>query len=380
MHPWYLSLHGIQNMLFIFQMSMDALLLASEHQLNLSNLTTLATNTSVPTTSSQECLEYQHQPTPVMMSHRITTLLNIILIVLGFGCNIIGICIFGRKLRESSTAACLFCLAITDNVYLLMVFLTRSLSNLKCLYFNNSNLDIFQSNAFTCKTLQYLLDVASDISTCIILLVTVERYIACYHILVYKTKCTTRKSQIAITVLSASIIVLTIPHHFLYIEHLEQGNVCDVTEQYDKVFSSLYMAEATIFRIMPVFTIAVLNGLIIHKIRKRGHERMKNYSSFISANAGGGSIRESNRCLTWTLVTISTFYIICYQPILVCFTLSKLVHSQVVEIDMDTMIVFRNYSRTLYILGFCMNFVFYTCKSKVFREDLWNMFCIYDTK
>jgi len=60
------------------------------------------------------------------------------------------------------------------------VFLTADLTLLRCLHFPKSQFDIFNRSSFWCKLLQYLVDLFSDFSSCLILAFTVERCIAAY--------------------------------------------------------------------------------------------------------------------------------------------------------------------------------------------------------
>jgi len=60
------------------------------------------------------------------------------------------------------------------------VFLAKDLTLLRCLHFPDSEFDIVNRTSFWCKLLQYLTDLFSDFSGCLILAFTVERCIAAY--------------------------------------------------------------------------------------------------------------------------------------------------------------------------------------------------------
>jgi len=60
------------------------------------------------------------------------------------------------------------------------VFLAKDLTLMRCLHFPDSRFDIVNRSSFWCKLLQYLTDLFSDFSGCLILAFTVERCIAAY--------------------------------------------------------------------------------------------------------------------------------------------------------------------------------------------------------
>lgn len=60
------------------------------------------------------------------------------------------------------------------------VFLAKDLTMMRCLHFPKSRFDIVNHSSFWCKLLQYLTDLFSDYSGCLILAFTVERCIAAY--------------------------------------------------------------------------------------------------------------------------------------------------------------------------------------------------------
>ena len=60
------------------------------------------------------------------------------------------------------------------------VFLAKDLTLMRCLHFPESRFDIVNRSSFWCKLLQYLTDLFSDFSGCLILAFTVERCIAAY--------------------------------------------------------------------------------------------------------------------------------------------------------------------------------------------------------
>lgn len=80
--------------------------------------------------------------------------------------------------------AAMVVLLVRDNrcnvVVVFSVFLTKVLTILRCLHFPDARFDVANHSSFWCKLLQYLSDLFSDYSTCLIFAFTVERSIAAY--------------------------------------------------------------------------------------------------------------------------------------------------------------------------------------------------------
>lgn len=84
----------------------------------------------------------------------------------------------------------LLTLAASDSFYLVSVFLSKTLTTLRCWYFIESALDIVNRSNVSCVLLQYLCDLFSNNSTCVILAFTVERAVAVFRPMRYKELCT----------------------------------------------------------------------------------------------------------------------------------------------------------------------------------------------
>ena len=267
-------------------------------------------------------------------------------------------------------------LAISDTLYLLSVFLTKILTTLRCMYFKDTPADIFNRNSFACVTLQYMLDFFSDYSACLILAFTVERYIACYHPMKFKEICTVKRARIACLLILLVISIFICPYHVMYIGRYHNYNVCTVLMDYEHEFTILYVVEALLFRIGPVFIIAVLNVFIIAKVSKVHAERRKRHAATRMQNNNRKNVQQDRHMqLTVMLILVSSTYIILYLPVLVHFVLWKLQRSKVLTISNDVMDLIQNYTRVLYISGFAINFFLYTMSGKVFRDQLQLILC-----
>lgn len=96
---------------------------------------------------------------------------------------------------------------------------------------------------------------------------------------------------------------------------------------------------------------------------------------------GSGGSRGGNRGgsggfqMTITLILVSTTYILLHIPVLVHFVITKFVRSGYLDISRRTIFISQNYSRSLYIAAFAVNFFLYTVRGRVFRDQLHSLLC-----
>lgn len=363
---------------------------------------------------SGRCFTYNDNTSDsmLMLSYKLATLLIVIIAVLGLIFNSFGIVLFSSKrIKRTSTRVYLLWLAISDLFYLVVVILTRGLDGLKCVYFPNSDIDIYNSHDVPCRGLQYLLDIFSDFSTCLILVFTVERFLACYFATTYRHKCHPRSATTVLVILISVISATILPHHLLFMEYNKEKEICTVSEKYILPFTYLYITETTLYRIIPTYLVAIFNTAIIKKIwqlssiQKTGSIRStassfafsqgnNNNSSNINFYENSTELtvtkpaaedtisarvkfdKENSTKISLMLVIISTFYLLCYQPVLICYILMKISGHGYSDIPRNTLLIFKNYSRVLYILGRSVNFFFYTLASKEFRKELKVLLCM----
>lgn len=205
----------------------------------------------------------------VMTSHYMYLYVSMLFIGIGLIGNSLNIAVFSSKaMRKSSSNVYLLVLAVSDSLYLVSVFFTKILTTLRCMYFNDSQIDIVNRSEFMCKFLQYVLDFFSDFSTCLILAFTVERYVAVYAPIRFKQSCTVRKARIISAVIFTVITLFITPYHVMFMGLYRDYDVCIVLLAHEATFTILYVVEALVFRVVPVFVIVVLNVFIIVKVRR----------------------------------------------------------------------------------------------------------------
>ncbi|KAK2140317.1 hypothetical protein LSH36_1394g00005 [Paralvinella palmiformis] len=324
----------------------------------------------------------------VLLSHKIYLYSSLVFMALGLVGNLLSVLVFSSKdMRVVSSNVYLLVLAISDTLYLASVFLSKNLTYIRCMFFRNTDIDIYNQSTFFCKSLQYVQDFFSNYSTCVILAFTIERYVAVYRPIKFKDMYTVGRARVTCLVLFLVIAVYIAPYHVMYMYRYERFNVCTVLISEEKKFTILFGIEALLFRIIPVFVITVLNVFIILRVShvtKMSRRRRSMASSARNGSRAAGSRKkttsrsrkdERSLQLTLMLILVSTTYVLTYLPVLVHFIIWKLQRSQLVTVDQDAMLIARNYTCALYIAGFAINFFLYTMSGRVFREQLQVVLC-----
>ena len=316
-------------------------------------------------------------------THLICMMTSIAVIVFGLLGNGLSMAVFlSRDMMMLSSNVYLFAIAFSDLFYLLSVFCSKVLTHLSCwLHPSHLSIDIFNTNDYCCKILQYLLDLLSDFSTCLVVALTVDRIIACYRPHSFKTLCTNRRAICVSFSIFIVIAISIIPHHFLFIGLPYDFEVCTVLVQYEHEFTILYLAESLVYRVIPIVSIIIMNMFIICKVSgvsvHRRHSKRKQYQNIPKSpntpnrDSKMKTNRDSkNRQLTISLVVVSSFYVITFLPVLVHFLIWKLNRGGILDIPEYQLDLFQSCGQLLYITGFALNIILYTISGQNFRNRL----------
>ncbi len=239
-------------------------------------------------TEDYACYSLTDDP-QVILAHRIYLYTSLVFVVVGLIGNTLSVLVFTSKgMRTISSNFYLLMLAISDSFYLVSVFLAKLLTTLRCLHFTDTYADILNQSNALCKILHYLSDLFSDYSSMLILCFTIERVIAVYLPLKFKEICTLQRAQLSSLSLLFAIGVLIAPYHFLMIGLHSLYSVCIVRLEWEVEFTVAYMVEALLFRIVPVFVIAVLNVFIIVRVSEVAQIKRRRKAG-VAVNAAGGA-------------------------------------------------------------------------------------------
>jgi len=142
------------------------------------------------------CRDSSSEDMAVMMSIRIYFGATLAFVVVGLVGNVLSMLVFkSREMQGVSSNVYLLTLAASDSCYLISVFLSKTLTTMHCWYFTELALDIVNRGDTWCVLLQYLCDLFSNNSTCVILAFTVERAVAVFRPMRYKELCTVARAR-----------------------------------------------------------------------------------------------------------------------------------------------------------------------------------------
>ena len=323
------------------------------------------------------CLVHLIEDLALTISNRFFVYVSLFCILIGLVGNALSMLVFlSPDMRTISSNIYLLVLSVSDSAYLISVFLSKILTNLRCLYFTESHLDVENKSDVMCQLLQYLMDLFADYSTCLILAFTFERYVACYHALKFRESRSTLRARIFCVAMLVLIAVTITPHHLLYVG-LEQRQ-CAVLPQFEHTFTLLYSVEVSLFRILPVVIIATLNVFICIKVWQLHRNRPVRKALEMKCLTKTGQATEQRKNttderhiqITIMLVVVSTSYVILYFPAMLHFILWKVIRSDGSFNAYVTLLMCENVTSTLHIAGFAINFFLYTVSCKSFREQL----------
>lgn len=326
-------------------------------------------------TTDYACMSVNESDPAIMLSNKILFAASLFFTAVGLAGNSLSVTVFSSApMRKVSSNVYLLTLAVSDALYLISVFLMKTLVTLRCWYFVESAIDLMNRSSVACVLLQYITDLFSDFSTCLILAFTVERYIAVYLPTKFKYLCTVSRARLTCSAILVVVAIFIAPYHVMYVGILENFNVCAVFFEHEARFTILYAVESFLFRILPITVIAILNVFIIFRVSKIKQKRNRMMTGKSDAHSQlqqqHHHHEDSSLQLTIMLILVSTTYIVLDIPVLAHFVILKLTLSEIVNISHKSIVVSQNCTRILFIAGYAVNFFLYTVSGKVFRQQL----------
>ena len=258
-----------------------------------------------------------------------------VLIIVGTICNILTFLVMRRKkLRHQSTGFYMAVLAIADELALLLGCLSQWLWSYK-------KINILTISTYACKIFSVVLYTTFDFSVWMVVIMTIERFIAVTFPLKSMYFCTVKKAKIATLILTC--ILFSINSHFLYTHsNIDRGNVSGCqsnNESFDFFMQHLWpWIDATKYAFTPFLIILVFNVLIIYNLfiaaksiknLSSNHQLQVNHITHGNSNspnlkdannhgnANSQSSSSNNRRLTIMLLVVSVTFCILSTPVVI---------------------------------------------------------------
>ena len=318
------------------------------------------TNTGNSTTGDKYCNFLQKQHPDAILALKINLHISLFLVTVGLLGNFMNVLVMFKSMRKHTSSIYIVVLALSDSTFLILEFIISLLPVLGCYHFSYPLNFRIINNAVSCKVVMFLYNLAANYSSLLILCFTVERFIAVYKPMKVKQLCTMKRTRVTCVVSLITISLCVLPYNFLMIGLDSSLRRCTVNPKWISSHSAINVAELTLFRVVPVFVIAVMNIFIIYKVVR--HVPM-------SAELARRDWNKKSRQLTVILILISTSYIVlCVPDLITAVYWSVLVSKDKVATHSREFWILYKSTQTLYTAAFAINFYLYVLGSRMYRQ------------
>ncbi|XP_033331947.1 C-C chemokine receptor type 1 isoform X3 [Megalopta genalis] len=294
-----------------------------------------------------------------------------ILVYLGTLGNCLSVIVFfGTKLCQYSSSVYLAALAISDTGFLVSVFVV---------WLNMLEVGLFNRPGF-CQFFIYLTTLCSFMSVWLVVVFTIERFIAVQYPMYRQSMCTVARAKVTVAVLTMLAMILCSPVLWFSatsVQYNEKGNVteCGHLAEGLESWATVYNTIDTVLTFAIPFTvIIVLNVLIARaiyrhiKIRKSltneprtGIGRQPPYSSL------RGNLAQTK--ITKMLLVVSTVFL-CFNLPAYVLRIYAFLHFQEAVYATRSVALAQQICNLLFNTNFGINFILYCATGQNFRRAL----------
>ncbi|KAL6263177.1 hypothetical protein P5V15_005979 [Pogonomyrmex californicus] len=289
-----------------------------------------------------------------------------ILVVLGSLGNCLSMyAFFGTNLRYSSSSIYLGALAISDSIFLMIVFVV---------WLVMVHVNLFNQYGF-CQCFIYISTISGCLSVWLVVAFTVERYVAVKWPLRRQFLCTVARAKITVMGLTALAVVYSSPVLLFSTVRLEAGtnsNICELDNAWDDWADVYNYFDTIITFAVPLTIIVIFNILIVRNIYKFDHVRrtLTIESDVSSEKAHIPRDRMPQTKVTKMLLLVSTAFFCLNMPSFVLrLTAFTYDNNQLWLIYAQQMC-----NQLLFNTSFGINFILYCVSGQNFRRAMVYMF------
>lgn len=348
------------------------------------------------------------------LSRKVNIYASINIVCLGFIGNLIIIIVFSiKKFRSNSGQIYLFCLSISDNLFLIVHLLEDTLRTYRDVYSLKENkflnfLDFIDKSQIMCQSTNYFRNLLRFISAYIVLTFTIQRLFIIFNPLTEKFK-EKKSAWISIsTIIVISMIANSWVPFFFKINLYDHTYYCDIDKNFKNQYFLFNMSYIIIVLIKPITTLLISNSLIIcrtikYKLDRKKLERLSTNLNSIKAkdkskknllnnnNQEDGDyiktfnqnmpIRDDNknlnsaRTLTTQLLFISFKFFILNLPYMIiwCLYFYKTAFYEIQSSDKNHLFSYLQIAEIFYIFNYSSNFFILLTIGSTFRVMLKNI-------
>ena len=304
----------------------------------------------------------RNAPDDLILSHKVYVILGSIFCVLGLAGNSMAVCIFRFSGIPKTSRIFLLILSLSNSTYLIVIVVTRITTRAICLYSPEVKLHPEHFHNFPCKLFSVLLDALPNISTCLLLLITFDRFLAIFFPMRWRLGLHWSKLIIFFTSITVVILAYVITVRVLKVEVNKYYKICSSSPKTPKVTLTLLTVETVVFRVIPLFSMVILNALIAYRISKHSsglRNRMIVNNQITASQASHISL---------SLLAVSAFYVIMVLPATIHWVLWTLSSWKVLNMNVLNLWTARNYVYLMQIGGFSGSFYVCVSAGQKYRE------------
>ncbi|KAL8559280.1 hypothetical protein ACOMHN_059971 [Nucella lapillus] len=262
-------------------------------------------------------------------------------------------------------------LALTDNLCLVC----------KLLFIELTRYDIDLTD-FGCQFLYFIGHMTSIYANWLLVMMTVERFLAIWFPLKVSSWCTRRRSVVGVCLMLLATMTLCSAYFVMTGQDYHEGNYyCTVYEEYQDMMNFVwYWVDGLMFALVPCILLTIFNTLIVVGIRRANsiQRQLTEDSTCRNKQAKGQAMEQlrQQRQITLMLLTISVVFIILILPNCIFFICKP--YWKVERSDILRWANYKCVEQFAYFLAdvtHAINFFVYFFSTKKFRGRVLSMVC-----
>ena len=282
-----------------------------------------------------------------------------IVVIIGLCGNSLLVAVMIRKpFRNTSTSVYFIALAIADNINL---FIVTSNMVLRFGFF----IDLSSYSTWTCKLFNFASFVFPQLSSWILVNISIERFVAVYRPFKVKQLFTPKKAILGLCVITVLLLITNIQYILISEMLNENGNIVCTRKNIPLYWARfITWLDNLMYSIIPIVMLCLLNVLIVYHIRRVQVVR-----------TDSNTLTKQNVSVVRTVLTLTTTFIVLTLPICLSSMVNQMtVAMQFEELD-SNLLDAMHITFMIMSVNFCVNFFLYCLTGRKFRQELCIMLC-----
>jgi hypothetical protein len=227
-----------------------------------------------------------------------------VLATVGMVTNILSLVVFTRVREKTSTTFLLQVLAIADSMFL---FMNLIIFTVMAAFLNTGQYQrYFQIFGPVWPYMKGVMEITRDFSVWMVIVVTMDRYIAIYYPLSASKLCRVASAATGVVLLLIYVICFSIPRFVSISPKTSQEGEVHLTSVGRNIrYQTIYFSIDSVVNLMiPMFLVVFMNIRIVQALRRASKRRL----------VMSRCEEEKQSCTTMTLVIIAAIFVICETP------------------------------------------------------------------